>query len=212
MESASRQHLALELAATVRHDGQGGVADDLETVAGLAAWLAGREPALPATELTGPAGHAALAEVVALRQALRALLAVAVRPGPPSRADAGRLLPADEAVARLNSAAARVPVTPRLEWRIPEETAGAPAAELVPAEPSQAPGTAVALSAALSRAAMDFLTGPDRERLRSCAAPRCVRYFLRTHGRQEFCKTSCSNRARAARHYRRTARGQGGAG
>ncbi|MFJ4921317.1 CGNR zinc finger domain-containing protein [Streptomyces sp. NPDC088725] len=60
-----------------------------------------------------------------------------------------------------------------------------------------------ALSAALARSAIGFLTGPQYERLRACTAPRCVRYFLKGHARQEFCKPSCSNRARAARHYRR---------
>ncbi|WP_440101770.1 CGNR zinc finger domain-containing protein [Streptosporangium sp. H16] len=48
-----------------------------------------------------------------------------------------------------------------------------------------------------------FLTGPRREDLRACTAPRCVRYFVKKHGRQEWCKPSCGNRARAARHYRR---------
>jgi predicted RNA-binding Zn ribbon-like protein len=60
-----------------------------------------------------------------------------------------------------------------------------------------------ALTATLARAAIDFLTGPQRERLRACAAPRCVRYFVKAHGRQEWCKPSCGNRARVARHYRR---------
>jgi predicted RNA-binding Zn ribbon-like protein len=180
--------LALELAGTIRHDGRGGVADDLATEEGLAAWLADR-PGLPA------AGPGALARVVAVREAVRALFARAVRPGPPSPADAQRLLPAGEAVARLNAAAAGVPVVPRLDW--PE--AGAPTVHPVPAAPADPVSE---LTATLARAAIAFLTGPDRERLRACTAPRCVRYFLRSHGRQEFCKTSCGNRARAARHYR----------
>lgn len=54
-----------------------------------------------------------------------------------------------------------------------------------------------------ARAAIEFLAGPERERLRACAAPRRVRYFLKEHGLQEWCKPSCGNRARAARHYRR---------
>ncbi|MFI9597778.1 CGNR zinc finger domain-containing protein [Nonomuraea sp. NPDC052265] len=62
-----------------------------------------------------------------------------------------------------------------------------------------------------ARAAIDFLSGPQREHLRACNAPRCVRYFVKSHGRQEWCKPSCGNRARAARHYQRhnatTARG-----
>ncbi|WP_351234979.1 CGNR zinc finger domain-containing protein, partial [Streptomyces sp. NPDC002133] len=60
-----------------------------------------------------------------------------------------------------------------------------------------------ALAAALARAAIALLTGPDRARLRACHAPRCVRYFLKEHPRQEWCKPSCGNRARVARHHER---------
>ncbi|MEB3963026.1 CGNR zinc finger domain-containing protein, partial [Streptomyces kunmingensis] len=59
------------------------------------------------------------------------------------------------------------------------------------------------LTAALARAALAFLTGPDRQRLRACHAPRCVRYFLKEHPRQEWCRPSCGNRARVARHHER---------
>jgi predicted RNA-binding Zn ribbon-like protein len=203
---------ALELASTIRHDGNGGVADDLTTPEETARWLTERggllfpaEPGLfagpGATGATGdPAAVVALAElhadVVALRQAVRALFAHAVRPGPPSPADAQRLLPVGEAVERLNAAAAREPVVPRLGW--PE--GAPPAARLIPVAPAD-PGSRVV--AALARATVDFLTGPHRADLRACTAPRCVRYFVKQHGRQEWCKPSCGNRARAARHYRR---------
>jgi predicted RNA-binding Zn ribbon-like protein len=76
---------------------------------------------------------------------------------------------------------------------------GAPTARLLSAENDPK----VRLVAALARAAIDFLGGPQREQLRACTAPRCVRYFVKSHGRQEWCKPSCGNRARAARHYRR---------
>lgn len=65
------------------------------------------------------------------------------------------------------------------------------------------------LLAALARAAVDFLGGPQRDRLRACTAPRCVRYFVKGHGRQEWCRPACGNRARAARHYDRHRRTQG---
>jgi hypothetical protein len=39
--------LAFELAATIRHDGQGGVTDLLETDAGLASWIELGGPRLP---------------------------------------------------------------------------------------------------------------------------------------------------------------------
>ncbi|WUD72415.1 CGNR zinc finger domain-containing protein [Streptomyces sp. NBC_00510] len=187
------RYLALELVSTIRHDGDGGVADDLGDPSALTAWA--RE------HLPGPDGFtaddAALADVLALRRAVRALFARAVAPGPSSSADAGRLMPAEEALAHLNAAAARVPVVPRLVWEVEE----APVARLVPAAECDDP--AARIVAELARAAVDFLAGPERERLRACTAPRCVRYFVKSHGRQEWCKPPCGNRARVARHYRR---------
>ncbi|OMI36095.1 CGNR zinc finger domain-containing protein, partial [Streptomyces sparsogenes] len=104
--------------------------------------------------------------------------------------------PEDLAVERLNAAAARAPGAPRLEW--PE--GGAP---LVRAARPQGSTDTDRLVAALARDAIAFLAGPDRERLRACPAPRCVRYFVKDHPRQEWCKPSCGNRARVARHHRR---------
>ncbi|MFJ8476418.1 ABATE domain-containing protein [Kitasatospora sp. NPDC094011] len=212
---ATSRYLALELASTIRHDGNGGVADELTSVGGLTSWVAAQEELLAAEGFaaagTGAAATAAgsaarfdvdvdvdeasWTQVLAVRAALRALLARAVSPAPPSRADADRLPPADQALARLNTAAAHCPVVPRLHW--PADTT--PVARLHPASPS----SPAALPAALARAAIAFLSSPDLPRLRACTAPRCVRYFLKEHGRQEFCKASCSNRARAARHYQR---------
>jgi predicted RNA-binding Zn ribbon-like protein len=187
-------HPALELASTVHHDGHGGVADDLADAEGLTAWVRERAEWLGVTPFH--ADESARVEVVAVRQAVRALFARAVSPGPASSADANRLLPADEAVARVNAAAARQPVTVSLAWPDGAE----PEALLRPAGPAD---PVAALTATLARAAIDFLAGPQRERLRACAAPRCVRYFVKAHGRQEWCKPSCGNRARVARHYRR---------
>ncbi|GAB2610446.1 CGNR zinc finger domain-containing protein [Streptomyces capparidis] len=193
--------LALALAVTVRHDGHGGVADDLAAPEGLTAWVRDRAGPLRAAldgfvpeEFTADA--AALEAVRQVRAAVRALFARAVHPGPPSRADAHRLLPPRDAVELLNTAAARVPASPRLHW--PEE--GEPVARA-----GWAPGPADGdvLAAALARDAIAFLAGPDRARLRACPAPRCVRYFVKDHPRQEWCKPSCGNRARVARHHRR---------
>lgn len=189
-------NLALDLASTIRHDGRGGVADDLATPAGLTAWVHDRADALGAWAPSFAADTAALDQVVRLRAGVRALFAHAVRPGPPSPADAHRLLPLAEAIDRVNSAAARVPVTPVLDW--PAD--GEPVARS--ATPTR-PDPVTALTAALARATVEFLTGPDRANLRACTAPRCVRYFVKGHGRQEFCKPSCSSRARVARHYQR---------
>lgn len=78
---------ALELASTIRHDGDGGVADDLATVAGTTRWIQERADL--------PAGGVAAGDLVAdeplrlaiieLRQAVRALFARAVSPAPPAR-------------------------------------------------------------------------------------------------------------------------------
>ncbi|MFD5728598.1 CGNR zinc finger domain-containing protein [Streptomyces sp. NPDC058368] len=187
---------ALELVSTIRHDGDGGVADDLATVEGATRWIQERS----AADLV--ADEPLRLDLIELRQAVRALFARAVSPAPASPADAHRLMPAEEATARLNATAAREPVTPQLDW--PDE--GVPAVRLL----SDETAPSVRLLAALARDAINFLSGPQRTQLRSCTAPRCVRYFIKSHGRQEWCKPSCGNRARAARHYRRQ-RGEGGA-
>ncbi|WP_328415699.1 ABATE domain-containing protein [Micromonospora sp. NBC_00389] len=193
-------HLALALASTIRHDGNGGVADDLGDVAGLTAWL--REQAEPLREYVGGLDALASAveertrlDVVAVRRAARTLFAVAVRPGPPSRADSSSLLSPPEAVDRLNQAAAALPVRPVLSWA----QEGAPTLTWH----GETADAGLRLSAGLARAAIEFLASPARDLLRACPAPRCVRYFVKDHPRQEWCKPSCGNRARVARHYQR---------
>lgn len=190
--------LALELAGTIRHDGDGGVADDLEDSPGLTAWVRDRrqllDPGIAAGGFT--ADERARLEVVNVRAAVRALFARTVSPAQPSRADAHSLLPADEALAELNRIAARVPVIVALAW----EAGAMPRTRMT--GPASGAGVDL-LVAALARNAIAFLADPDGRRLAACTAPRCVRYFLKDHGRQEYCKPSCSNRARAARHYQR---------
>ncbi|MFD9500034.1 CGNR zinc finger domain-containing protein [Streptomyces sp. NPDC060035] len=189
--------LALELASTIRHDGDGGVADDLATARETTLWIHHQGDRLgdPAPSGEHVADENLRLAIIELRRAVRALFARVVSPAPPSPADAHRLMPADEAIARLNAAAAREPVTPQLDWPLE----GAPAVRLLSAENDPH----VRLVAELARAAIDFLSGPQHLELRACTAPRCVRYFVKSHGRQEWCKPSCGNRARAARHYRR---------
>lgn len=182
--------LALDLALTIRHDGHGGVADDLATVEGLTTWVRER----PETGAHGfEADDTELAAVRDVRAAVRALFGRAVLPGEPSPADAALLMPVRDAVERLNTRAALTPTVPVLSW-----TEGAD--PVVRQEPAHGDP---ALTAALARAAIAFLVSPDRQRLRACHAPRCVRYFLKDHPRQEWCKPSCGNRARVARHHER---------
>ncbi|MEU0661666.1 CGNR zinc finger domain-containing protein [Streptomyces lavendulocolor] len=188
--------LALDLALTVRHDGHGGVADDLGDPDGLTEWVRERAAALPAVpdaaRFTADAGTAEAVRV--LRAAVRALFARAVPGG--SRPDGSEPPPGETALGRLNEAAAAAPAVPHLTW--PE--GAAPAAGWRPAGPASPRD---ALCAALARDAIAFLAGPDLARLRVCHAPRCVRYFLKEHPRQEWCKPSCGNRARVARHHDR---------
>ncbi|MEI5101059.1 CGNR zinc finger domain-containing protein [Streptomyces sp. PmtG] len=196
--------LALGLAATLRHDGHGGVADDLDGPDGLTAWVREHAALLPdgLAARRFRADGLALDRVRSVRAAVRALFAQAVRPGEPSRADAQGLPPLTEAVARLNEAAALVPFVPALTW----PRGAGPVVRDEPvrrARDAPAAWRADLLDAALARAALAFLAGPDRQRLRACHAPRCVRYFLKEHPRQEWCKPSCGNRARVARHHER---------
>ncbi|NUQ95406.1 MAG: hypothetical protein HOY79_02165 [Streptomyces sp.] len=198
-ESLTRDtRLALDLALTVRHDGHGGVADDLADPAGLTTWVRAHPEIVPDAAAFA-ADQASLTAIRDLRAAVRALFAHTVRPAEPSRADAAQLLPVPEAVARLNAAAARTPTVPVLHW--PE---GAD-----PAVRTRAADGAHDLTATLAQAAIAFLAGPDRQRLRACHAPRCVRYFLKEHPRQEWCRPSCGNRARVARHHDRHKTHQG---
>ncbi|GAA3458944.1 CGNR zinc finger domain-containing protein [Saccharothrix longispora] len=171
--------LALEFASTVRHDGHGGLVDDLATPAGFAAW-AGVEP-----------DEALRLRVVELRWAARSLYARAA--DAPERLDAPHLMPFEQALALVNECAGRVPRTVRLEW--------AERPVLRRADDTE-PGDR--LLADLATAVVEFLAGDGARALRACPAPRCVRYFVKAHPRQEWCRPSCGNRARVSRHYHRT--------
>src|SRR4051812_44327418 len=113
--------LAFALAATIKHDGHGGVADLLATPAEAAAWLADHQDEVAqvvgaANESRGVGMDEALwRELVEVRRAVRALFARAVAPGAPSKADADRLMDADVAVRAVNRAAERLGAR-ELEW------------------------------------------------------------------------------------------------
>ncbi|RZU18771.1 CGNR zinc finger protein [Kribbella rubisoli] len=209
--------LAFALAATIKHDGHGGVADLLATPTEAVAWLAGHQDLVTEVlgrPLFGPgaaaisgtkfaAGGEFLPEtpgvgmdeaqwrgLVEIRRAVRALFARAVAPGAPSKADADRLMDADVAVRAVNRAAERLGAR-ELEWPADE----APVLRWA--------GRTDDLIAAVGRSAIDFLTGPDQKRLRACPAARCVKYFLQDDPRQMWCSASCGNRERVNRHYRK---------
>lgn len=175
--------LALALVSTIRHDGNGGVADDFTDDHAVRQWVA---------EHCGrPADAAGLPESVReVRRAARALFAMTVRPAPPSRADSRELLPDEQALALLTAAVERA--APVREYDLSADRVTA-------VRVTRCTDDGSVISAVLALAVLDFLSGPNAERLRSCQAPRCVRYFIR-HGRQAWCKESCGNRARVARH------------
>jgi len=52
-----------------------------------------------------------------------------------------------------------------------------------------------------------LLTGDDAELLARCTAAPCERYFLKTHGRRQWCSIRCGDRVRAARAYARKREG-----
>ncbi|GAA3242538.1 CGNR zinc finger domain-containing protein [Actinocorallia longicatena] len=167
--------LALRFASTIRAT-RGGLTDALATESSAREWLAANLP--------DPA-PVPLDALVALRQAVRALFAEAVAPHPPSPADPAALPPFPQALALVNASAA--PVLRRLVWDdAPRETR-----DSVHGGPL----------AVLADAAVDFFAGPLFPQVRVCPAPRCVLYFLKRHSKQEWCSTTCGNRARAARYY-----------
>ncbi|TQM80253.1 CGNR zinc finger protein [Saccharothrix saharensis] len=174
----ARVALALEFASTVRHDGHGGLTDDLGTPEGFAAWAG------------VPADEELRLRVVELRWAVRSLFARVAQAG--ERMDTPHLMDFERALAIVNDAAARVPRAAQLDW---EEQ---PRLRYV-----DSAGAGDRLTAALATAAIEFLAGGARTDLRACPAPRCVRYFVKAHPRQEWCKPSCGNRARVSRHYHR---------
>ncbi|MFD1146295.1 CGNR zinc finger domain-containing protein [Saccharothrix hoggarensis] len=171
--------LALEFASTVRGDGQGDLVDDLATPDGFAAW-AGVEP-----------DEALRQRVVELRWAVRTLFAHVARA--PERRDTPFLMDFDRALALVNETSARVPRAAQLDWDEQPRLRYADTAD-----------AGDRLLATLATAAIEFLASEARDELRACPAPRCVRYFVKAHSRQEWCKPSCGNRARVSRHYHRT--------
>jgi predicted RNA-binding Zn ribbon-like protein len=59
---------------------------------------------------------------------------------------------------------------------------------------------------AMARIAEDaatLLTSSAAALITRCHAAPCDRYFLRTHGRRQWCSTRCGDRVRAARAYAR---------
>lgn len=183
--------VALSLAVTIHGDGRGGVRDSLRTVAELAAWLT--ENGQVTLEL-GDIDGALVQRVRRSRRAVRALLSDLTGAPRTGLDDDGKPFGVTDAVAVLNGDALGAPVAVGAAISDGLLVARRQEVEVAPAD---------RLLGDLADSAITLLTGPDRQRVRACPAPRCVRYFLQAHSRQEWCKPSCGNRVRAARHYRR---------
>ena len=162
----------------------GHVLDLLGTPDAANAWLAERGLAPPAFGMR----EQCAAQLRALREQVRALVAAAVEqlPPPPS------------ALAAVNDAMSRVPTAALLRWDA-DQGMRREASHPV----TQALDHALAV---LATDAAELLTGADAQLLARCGAPSCGRYLLRTHGRRQWCSVRCGDRVRAARAYaRRTA-------
>ncbi|WP_198347251.1 CGNR zinc finger domain-containing protein [Nocardia terrae] len=183
--------LALRLANTIRATSRG-LTDAFATPESTRDWLRANAAHLRVyldldDYLPSEADRTALVD---LRQNVRSLFAEYVAPQPPSSADAAVLPPFPEALAAINNATA--PSQRLLGWgrngpRADERLLTADDLDTV--------------MAGLADATIEFFTGPVASQIRVCPAPRCVRYFLKSHPRQEWCSVACGNRARAARHY-----------
>jgi predicted RNA-binding Zn ribbon-like protein len=182
--------LPLDLVNTTYIKGglRGGLVDALNGPEALDAWLrdhrAAFSPALAqALDGGGPSRPEHLDAFVALREALRGL----------ATARTSGATPRLEHVTTVNAAARLA-----LQWR---ELLPGPAWEAVPRWREDDP-VRVALGE-VAAAAVTLFSGDQAGLLRSCPAPGCVLFFVRTHARRSWCTTGCGNRVRVARHTRR---------
>ena len=57
--------------------------------------------------------------------------------------------------------------------------------------------------AAIAQDAIATLIGETGPGLRACEAHGCIRLFIQEHARRRWCSTTCGDRVRVARHYRK---------
>ena len=173
------QDPALDIANTVSISD--GTEHDL--IAGMSEyerWAAAEESALGFDPYERSALGAARSQVLALRTAVRAVIAAA--------ADS-RELPR-EAVSALNRASRSAPSWVELD----------PAARRIRSH-SRAE-TTKRLLAAYARAAMTLVADSAGEDIRRCPAPSCGMFYRPGRSDQRWCSPQCGSRARVASHYR----------
>lgn len=184
--------LPLELVNTtyIRGGLRGHLVDALAGPGDLDRWLAAHReqfdpPLSQALEHSEPADRAHLEAFLELRHALRELAAARTSGRTPD--------PAHTAVV---NAAARLAAR---WWEI------GPSFEAVARSPESDPRRRAL--GEVGAAAVALFSGEQADRLRACAAPGCILYFVRTHARREWCTAGCGNRVRVARHSRRAQEG-----
>jgi predicted RNA-binding Zn ribbon-like protein len=157
--------------------------DGLADRASAEAWVASLAPRLPTGgKGTGPKP----ADLIALRQAVRETLQAVIDGVPAPRAS----------IDTVNRCCARAPRSRVARWSAH--------ARLVRDWDFGGASRADVVLSAIAADTIELITGPDAASLRLCGAPGCVLMFVRDHPRREWCSGSCGNRARQARHYRRT--------
>jgi predicted RNA-binding Zn ribbon-like protein len=176
--------LAIDLANTVmvvRPEAGGGAdgeIDLLASAADLRRWLSAEGGRVAAFAVDAEKDLGAIHE---LRDAVRALLAATAK---------GRRLPR-WAVAHVNEASAASPVAPQL--------AAGPGRPSIASNPQDE--SVAGMLGAVARSAIELLDETPAGELRVCLAPSCGMFYL---GKRRWCCSACGNRARAARHYRRS--------
>jgi predicted RNA-binding Zn ribbon-like protein len=179
--------LAVELHNTL-YASRGELIDGLDAPEHLRAWIEAIAHRLPGPARDVDAGRQP--EFLALRDAVREAL----------HASVDRRPVAGDVLEELNAAAARAPVS-----RYAVKQTGS---DLRAEARYHAPDATDIALAAIAADAIELLTGPAREDLRACTAPRCVLMFAKDHPRRTWCSAACGNRARQARHYERARRGR----
>ncbi|MFC8448433.1 CGNR zinc finger domain-containing protein [Kitasatospora sp. NPDC057223] len=182
---------ALDLVNTtfVRGGARGVLVDALRTPGDLDHWLTAHAPLLgPALRAGLPQDTATPTHLAHFRELRRALREIAA-------AHTGGTVPGAGAVGLVNASA-------RLagSWQELDPAAGAP---LRAVTRRVEPDPRLAALGELAASGIALFTGEAAGLVRACPAPGCILYFVRSHGRREWCTATCGNRVRVARHSRR---------
>ena len=176
---AEHPSLALVGSAGLLPGGKG--FDELATSESATAWLTSRDLVAEGAELYDHCRN----RLVRFRGAVRELMVARVED----------VAPAAESIRVLNEALTSAPGVLRLHF---DPSSGF-------ARIAEHPATQVVehVMALVAEDAAALLTGEEASMLALCGADSCVRIFLRTHARRQWCSTRCGDRMRAARAYAR---------